>query len=105
MMAGTGLLGDYKGSQAREVVMTLEEYQAMKKNMIADEVAGYADLTEGDEGDEDEYEYVEVEEDTDADPDDADQEQDAEEYADDADEEEAEDDDYLETSEYLDDEK
>ena len=105
MMAGTGLLGDYKGSQAREVVMTLEEYQAMKKNMIADEVAGYADLTEGDEGDEDEYEYVEVEEDTDADPDDADQEQDAEEYEDDADEEEAEDDDYLETSEYLDDEK
>ena len=56
MMAGSGLLGEYKGSQAREVVMTLEEYDAMKKNMIADEVAGYADLTEDFEEDEEEYE-------------------------------------------------
>ncbi|MHC5097441.1 MAG: DNA translocase FtsK, partial [Planctomycetota bacterium] len=50
-MAATGLLGEYKGSQAREVTMTLDEYEAMKKNMIADEVAGYADLTEDFEGD------------------------------------------------------
>ena len=68
-MGATGLLGEYKGSQAREVVMTLDEYEAMKKNMIADEVAGYKDLTEDfdedeeeedaedeDDGDEDEYE-------------------------------------------------
>lgn len=60
MMAGTGLLGEYKGSQAREVVMTLEEYEAMKKNMIADEVAGYADLTE--DVVEDEFEEQEEEE-------------------------------------------
>jgi S-DNA-T family DNA segregation ATPase FtsK/SpoIIIE len=51
-MAATGLLGEYKGSQAREVVMTLEEYEAMKKNMIHDEVAGYADLTRDFDADE-----------------------------------------------------
>ena len=58
-MAATGLLGECKGSQAREVTMTLEEYEAMRKNMIADEVAGYADLTE-DLEDEGEYEQVPV---------------------------------------------
>jgi S-DNA-T family DNA segregation ATPase FtsK/SpoIIIE len=62
-MAATGLLGEYKGSQAREVTMTLDEYEAMKKNMIADEVAGYADLTEDSAEDGEEYEYEEVEED------------------------------------------
>ena len=60
-MAATGLLGEYKGSQAREVTMTLEEYEAAKKNMIADEVAGYADLTEDFDGDEEEYEDEEYE--------------------------------------------
>lgn len=59
MMAGSGLLGEYKGSQAREVVMTLDEYEAMKKEMIADEVAGYADLTQ-DAEEEDEEEYYEA---------------------------------------------
>ncbi|MHC4152494.1 MAG: DNA translocase FtsK [Planctomycetota bacterium] len=29
MMAGIGLLGEYKGSQAREVLMTLDEYEQM----------------------------------------------------------------------------
>jgi S-DNA-T family DNA segregation ATPase FtsK/SpoIIIE len=68
MMAQSGLLGEYKGSQAREVVMTLEEYEAMKKEMIADEVAGYADLTQ--EEDEEEYdeaaEYIDEEEEEEA---------------------------------------
>jgi DNA segregation ATPase FtsK/SpoIIIE, S-DNA-T family len=45
MMAQAGILGEYKGSQAREVVVTLDEYEQMRKNMIADEVAGYTDLT------------------------------------------------------------
>jgi DNA segregation ATPase FtsK/SpoIIIE, S-DNA-T family len=45
MMAVAGILGEYKGSQAREVVVTLDEYEQMRKNMIADEVAGYTDLT------------------------------------------------------------
>jgi len=45
-MAAAGIVGEYKGSQAREVVMTLEEYEAMRKNMIHDQVAGYSDLTQ-----------------------------------------------------------
>ncbi len=61
VMAASGLLGEYKGSQAREVVMTLDEYEAMKKNMIADEVAGYADLTQEIE-DEEEEDYDEASE-------------------------------------------
>jgi hypothetical protein len=96
-MAATGLLGEYKGSQAREVTMTLDEYEAMKKNMIADEVAGYADLTEDFEGDEDEYEYEEVEEDADED----------QEYEEDdlEEEEDDEDDEFEEASEYIDDDE
>lgn len=89
-MAVTGLLGEYKGSQAREVTMTLEEYDAMKKNMIADEVAGYKDLTEDFEGDEEEYEYEEVEEDAE------------EEVEGDDDDQEEE---YEEASEYIDDDE
>lgn len=51
MMAAGGLLGEYKGSQAREVTMTLDEYDAMRKQMVEEEVAGYADLAEGEEED------------------------------------------------------
>ena len=40
MMAQAGILGEYKGSQAREVTMTAEDWQQIKANMIADEVAG-----------------------------------------------------------------
>jgi len=46
MMANAGILGEYKGSQAREVTMTLDEYEQMRKNMLADEVAGYKDLAQ-----------------------------------------------------------
>jgi S-DNA-T family DNA segregation ATPase FtsK/SpoIIIE len=88
-MAATGLLGEYKGSQAREVTMTLDEYEAMKKNMITDEVAGYADLTEDFEGDQDEYEEEVAE--------------DAEDVEDDEADEEAEE--YEEASEYIDDDE
>ncbi len=48
MMATAGILGDYKGSQAREVTITADEYEQMRKNMLADEVAGYQDLTAAD---------------------------------------------------------
>jgi len=70
MMAQSGILGDYKGSQAREVTMTIDEYEAMKKNMIQDQVAGYADLTQDFDGpvedyDEDEDGFTEDEEDID----------------------------------------
>ncbi len=35
MMAGAGILGDYKGSQAREVLMTVEEYEQFRSQMDA----------------------------------------------------------------------
>jgi len=37
MMAGAGILGEYKGSQAREVMMTLEEYENIRERMEAEE--------------------------------------------------------------------
>ena len=49
MMAGAGILGEYKGSQAREVLMTLEEYEAVRNQMDEDAEAGYADLIEDEE--------------------------------------------------------
>jgi S-DNA-T family DNA segregation ATPase FtsK/SpoIIIE len=49
MMAAAGILGEYKGSQAREVLMTLEEYEAIRSQMTDDAEAGYADLAEEEE--------------------------------------------------------
>jgi S-DNA-T family DNA segregation ATPase FtsK/SpoIIIE len=46
MMAGAGILGEYKGSQAREVLMTAEEYEQIRAQMEADTEAGFADLAE-----------------------------------------------------------
>lgn len=46
MMAGAGVLGEYKGSQAREVLMTLEEYEAIRRQMDEDAEAGYSDLAD-----------------------------------------------------------
>jgi S-DNA-T family DNA segregation ATPase FtsK/SpoIIIE len=46
MMAASGILGEYKGSQAREVVMTLEEYERIRERMEMDAEAGYQDLAE-----------------------------------------------------------
>ena len=36
-MAEDGLVGDYKGSQAREVVVTLEQWRALKEQRRTDE--------------------------------------------------------------------
>jgi S-DNA-T family DNA segregation ATPase FtsK/SpoIIIE len=36
MMAGAGILGEYKGSQAREVLMTLKEYEKLREQMEAE---------------------------------------------------------------------
>jgi len=44
MMASSGILGEYKGSQAREVMMTLEEYENIRDQMEADAEAGFSDL-------------------------------------------------------------
>jgi S-DNA-T family DNA segregation ATPase FtsK/SpoIIIE len=46
MMAAAGILGEYKGSQAREVMMTLEEYERIREQMEADAEAGYEDMAE-----------------------------------------------------------
>jgi len=45
-MAASGILGEYKGSQAREVMMTLEEYERLKQQMDADKQAGYSDMSD-----------------------------------------------------------
>jgi S-DNA-T family DNA segregation ATPase FtsK/SpoIIIE len=49
MMAGAGILGEYKGSQAREVMMTLAEYERVRDQMQADAEAGYEDLRQAEE--------------------------------------------------------
>jgi len=36
-MAEAGLLGDYKGSQARECLITLDDWQAMQQSVVADQ--------------------------------------------------------------------
>ncbi|MCH7557491.1 MAG: DNA translocase FtsK 4TM domain-containing protein [Planctomycetes bacterium] len=36
MMAAAGILGEYKGSQAREITMTLEEYERVREQMEAE---------------------------------------------------------------------
>jgi len=46
MMAAAGILGEYKGSQAREVLMTLEEYEALCERMRADKQEDYKDLAD-----------------------------------------------------------
>jgi len=48
MMAAAGILGEYKGSQAREVVMTLKEYERIRNKMEEERKMGYKDLAEGD---------------------------------------------------------
>ncbi len=55
MMAASGILGEYKGSQAREVMMTLEEYERIREQMDQDADAGYEDLAEPDESSEPAY--------------------------------------------------
>ena len=49
MMAASGILGEYKGSQAREVTITAEEYKNIRRGMEADAAAGYADMAEEDD--------------------------------------------------------
>ncbi|UCG57523.1 MAG: DNA translocase FtsK 4TM domain-containing protein [Phycisphaerales bacterium] len=55
MMAAAGILGEYKGSQAREVTMTLEEYENIREKMEEDAEAGYQDLAEDEDSAESSY--------------------------------------------------
>jgi len=54
MMAAAGVLGEYKGSQAREVMMTLDEYERLREQMEAEE--------QGSDNDEDSTEHAYVNE-------------------------------------------
>jgi S-DNA-T family DNA segregation ATPase FtsK/SpoIIIE len=42
-MAGAGIVGEYKGSQAREAAITIEEWEAIKAAQQADESAGMSE--------------------------------------------------------------
>jgi len=47
-MAVAGIVGEYKGSQAREVLITMEEYENIRRQMELDAQSGYEDLDEED---------------------------------------------------------
>jgi S-DNA-T family DNA segregation ATPase FtsK/SpoIIIE len=53
-MAASGILGEYKGSQAREVLITVQEYERLKQQMDADKKAGYSDMQDEPQPDNDE---------------------------------------------------
>ena len=43
-MAASGILGEYKGSQAREVMMTIKEYEQIRKQAEAAEKQAVASI-------------------------------------------------------------
>jgi hypothetical protein len=46
-MAASGILGEYKGSQAREVLVTLEEYEQLREQQVnANAEPGLAEIDE-----------------------------------------------------------
>jgi len=49
MMASAGILGEYKGSQAREVTMTVEDYEELREQMLAEQDAAMAEADGDDE--------------------------------------------------------
>ena len=51
MMAASGVLGEYKGSQAREVLMTLEEYERIRQQIVQEQ----KDSAEGEDSTEPAY--------------------------------------------------
>jgi S-DNA-T family DNA segregation ATPase FtsK/SpoIIIE len=53
-MAAAGIVGDYKGSQAREVVMTLDEWNGLQAQVARDMEAGYEADQDDSEDDPDE---------------------------------------------------
>jgi S-DNA-T family DNA segregation ATPase FtsK/SpoIIIE len=68
MMAASGILGEYKGSQAREVMMTPEQWQRMRERMQREDEADYEDSAVGESSqpayiNEGQQGYVAVEED------------------------------------------
>jgi S-DNA-T family DNA segregation ATPase FtsK/SpoIIIE len=68
-MAAAGIIGEYKGSQAREVQIGIDEWEAMKAQAAADAAAA-ANQAEDDENAEDEEQDLEYEDDEQAEDDD-----------------------------------
>ena len=66
-MATAGIVGQYKGSQAREVMMTIEEYENIRRQMEIDSAAGYEDLADDqndeDQNDDDQNETIDADDD------------------------------------------
>jgi S-DNA-T family DNA segregation ATPase FtsK/SpoIIIE len=91
-IAAAGLIGEYKGSQAREVTITAEEWEAIKAQAEAD-AAGLAPPVDEEEADDDEASYEENAYEADGDEVEDESEEEADdEYEDEADEYEEEDD-------------
>jgi S-DNA-T family DNA segregation ATPase FtsK/SpoIIIE len=59
-MAAVGILGEYKGSQAREVLVTLEEYEHLHQQMEADRKAGFSDLQDQPDSDDGKDEFADT---------------------------------------------
>jgi hypothetical protein len=56
-MAEAGIVGDYKGSQAREVTMKLEEYEELAREVSALDRQEFTAVDEDEAEPQDEYEY------------------------------------------------
>jgi len=57
-MAAAGIVGDYKGSQAREVSMTLDEWESLQVQVASDIAAGYQADQDQPKSDADHEEFV-----------------------------------------------
>lgn len=55
MMAASGILGEYKGSQAREVLMTLKDYEKLREKMEREAEEEYKDLAKDEASSEPSY--------------------------------------------------
>jgi DNA segregation ATPase FtsK/SpoIIIE, S-DNA-T family len=93
-MAAAGIVGEYKGSQAREVLITMDEYEQIRKHMELDAAKGYQDLEEDEEPEASTSSPAEVkdeedEEDNDETEDDGDEYEDEEEEYEEEDEEQS----------------
>jgi S-DNA-T family DNA segregation ATPase FtsK/SpoIIIE len=75
-IAAAGLIGEYKGSQAREVTITAEEWEAIKAQAEADAAGLAPPVDEDEEADDEAYEEDAYEEDSDEDADEEEYEED-----------------------------
>jgi len=89
-MAAAGIVGEYKGSQAREVLITMDEYEQIREQMERDAAKGYQDLQEEEGSEVESSSQTAVVEDADAEEEIEDTEEEADEYEEEEEEEEEE---------------